>query len=245
MGLSGRVRRAVRRNPIALEMARWLARAGPARKVGTVWTAKPFSMMGSRRLSRLYDLAMELERRAVAGSFVECGVRNGGSSAVVASAFRRNQARTSWLFDSWEGLPEPSAIDVSLFTGERGQRGSLPSSLETVRHLLFRKLRLDPRRIHLVKGWFEETIPPLKSALSPIAFLVLDCSWYASYKFCLQELYDLVAPGGIIWLDGYASWQGCRRAVDEFIAERDLHVILRPVLERDDGFYMAVYVQKM
>jgi O-methyltransferase len=244
MGFRGRVFRAIQRSPAVAEAARRLARVRPARKAGTIWTAKPFSMMGYRRLSRLYDLAYGLERNGVVGSFVECGVRNGGSSAVIASAVRENRDRRVWLFDSWDGLPEPSTADFSLRSGRQGEKGMLPSSIDTVRHLMFATLNLDQSRIHLVQGWFEETIPPIATDLAPIAFLVLDCSWYESYRFCLNELYDRVAKGGIVWLDGYGSWHGCRQAVDEFIAQRQLNATLHPVLEDDAGVYMAVYLHK-
>ncbi len=145
-------------------------------------------MMGYERLYRLYDLAVALERDALPGSFVECGVRNGGSSAVIAAAARSNLGRDVWLFDSWEGLPEPSEFDVSFLTGKRGEKGSLQSSMELVRELLFSKLRLDPDRIHLVKGWFAETILACKTEIGSISLLILDCLWYESYKLCLNEL---------------------------------------------------------
>jgi hypothetical protein len=252
MTLRAQVSRIARRSPLVREVARKLvfgtarrlAFARATRKVGTVWTALPYSMMGFKRLSRLYDLAAGLEREGLAGSIVECGVRSGGSSAVFASAARSNREREIWLFDSWEGLPEPSEVDVSFWTGRRGERGSLPSSIETVRELLFEKLHLDPDKIHFAQGWFEKTVPALKTNVGPIALLVLDCSWYESYKLCLNELYDSVVRGGIVWLDDYGIWQGCKQATDEFIAERRLDVTLHPVWEAQGGTYWAVYLRK-
>lgn len=245
MTLRGRAARIARHSPVVREIVLKLATAGPTRKFGTIRTARSFSLMDSRRLSTLYDLALGLEREARSGSFVECGVGNGGSSAVVASAARNNGMRESWLFDSWEGMPEPSYLDISLLSGRRGKKGMLQSSMETVRELLFHKLNLDPNRIHLVKGWFAETIPAAKKDIGAIALLVLDCCWYESYKLCLRELYDSVVEGGIVWLDGYVgAWQGCKQATDEFIAERHLDVTMHLVRGRKGNSYWPVYLRR-
>ena len=54
------------------------------------------------------------------------------------------------------------------------------------------------------------------------SLLRLDADIYEPTKYCLNELYDLVSPGGIIIIDDYGAWKGCNRAVYEFFAERGL-----------------------
>ena len=160
----------------------------------------------------------------IAGSIVECGVCNGGSAAVMALAARDcGDGREIWLFDSWEGLPEPGPLDVSS-RGTRRERGWNLGSERTVEALLFEKLRLPRENIHLVKGWFEETLPRYRETIAPIALLHLDGDWYASTKTCLDQLYDAVSPGGVVAVDDYGHWQGCKRAVDEFLEPRGLAV---------------------
>ena len=44
---------------------------------------------------------------------------------------------------------------------------------------------------------------------------------------CLKELYHRVSPGGIVQIDDYHLWQGCRNAVDEFFAERSRGPVYR------------------
>ena len=69
----------------------------------------------------------------------------------------------------------------------------------------------------LVKGWFNETIPRFTPP-SEIAVLRLDGDWYDSTRVCLENLYQHVAPGGIVIVDDYYNWDGCARAVNEFLA---------------------------
>ena len=66
-------------------------------------------------------------------------------------------------------------------------------------------------------------------AIGPIAILRLDGDWYASTKICLEHLYDQVVSGGFVIVDDYGTYEGCRKAVDEFLAARGLHVFLSHV----------------
>ncbi|MFC1964479.1 TylF/MycF/NovP-related O-methyltransferase [Chloroflexota bacterium] len=121
-----------------------------------------------------------------------------------------------WLFDSWEGLPEPNERDVS-YNLEPGRKGMALGFEFRAREMIFEKLRLDSKRVHLVKGWFADTLPVYKKDLGTIALLHLDCDWYESVKLCLEQLYDSIVSGGFIVIDDYGYWGGCREAVHEFI----------------------------
>jgi O-methyltransferase len=95
---------------------------------------------------------------------------------------------------------------------------------------------LDSTRVHLVKGWFADTLP--KREIVPIALLHLDCDLYESVKLCLEQLYDDVIKGGCIVIDDYGCWEGCQKAVNEFIERRNLKVELIKV------DYEGVYFHK-
>lgn len=64
-----------------------------------------YTQVTHRRLITLNRLASRYEKREINGSFIECGVRNGGSAAVIAAAARKNDKRHVWLFDSWRDCP--------------------------------------------------------------------------------------------------------------------------------------------
>jgi O-methyltransferase len=38
---------------------------------------------------------------------------------------------------------------------------------------------------------------------------------------CLDHFWDRVMPGGIVLIDDYYIWEGCRRAVHDFLSRRD------------------------
>jgi O-methyltransferase len=180
-------------------------------KVAAALRLRPFTLLDYPRLSNLYELA----RECPSGAIVECGVCGGGSAALLADS---SPAREFWLFDSWEGLPEPSTVDVAV-GGKRREKGWNFAEEENVRALFARRPNV---RVHLVKGWFEETLP--RTDTGPIALLHVDCDWYDSVRFVLESLYDLVVPGGFVVIDDYNHWLGAKRAVDEFIADRDMEL---------------------
>jgi hypothetical protein len=59
-----------------------------------------------------------------------------------------------------------------------------------------------------------------------IALLRLDGDWYDSTKFCLHYLANNVSSGGVIVIDDYGYSEGCRRAVDEFLAAQATPIML-------------------
>jgi O-methyltransferase len=190
-------------------------------KVTLILTVKRYTLLSYARLSALYEIGSWLEQKQVGGAFVECGTWNGGSAAVLASVARRNRGRHVWLFDSWQGMPEPTRDDVS-YTGKPGVKGMTQSSEQTARNLLFARLGLDQSRVHLGRGWFEETIPGARDTIGRIALLHVDCDWYESVRFCLETLYDRVVDGGFVVVDDYGHWKGCQKAVDEFRERRGI-----------------------
>jgi O-methyltransferase len=193
------------------------------RKTRLMLTVRPYTLMDYPPLMKLYELASYFEETDTSGSFVECGVCNGGSAAVIASAAKRNKNRHVWLYDSWEGFPETDERDITRDL-KKAEKGGCLGFEDTVRKLLFNRLHLDSTRVHLVKGWFTETLPMKR--IGPIALLHLDCDLYESVTFCLEELYDDVVKGGYIAIDDYYYYKGCKEAVDDFINSRHVNVNL-------------------
>ena len=191
-------------------------------------------------LLNAYNLSRLIDKKNLKGAIVECGVWKGGCVGLMGKA---SNSRPIWLFDSFEGLPEPIEMD-----GERAieyanqqKQGNLQSigkcvgRIDEVKELLFSKLKIEKERVHFIQGWFQHTLAREKRNVGSIALLRLDGDWYESTKVCLDELYDQVVEGGYIIIDDYFCWEGCKKAVDEFFMTRNLNIHL---IQIDDfGIY--------
>ena len=181
------------------------------------------------RIATLWQQVRYLDRYAIAGALVECGVWKGGTVATMALAHLKSfskPTRRIHLFDSFEGLPEPRAMDgdeALLLSGGK-KSGAMRSinqyaaSAEISRNLLVKELGYPENLLSYHPGWFEKTVPNSGARIGPIALLRLDGDWYESTKICLENLYDAVVPNGVVVVDDYGHFTGCRQAVDEFIA---------------------------
>lgn len=211
--------------------------------IRTVW---PNTMVGYPRLSNVYDIALKLEKDRLPGAFVECGVWKGGCAGIMAKiAESFGSTRKLWLFDSFEGLPQPTEKDGFLggqfqqidLAGKLVSIGECVGPLEEVQKLFFEKLKISKDRVLFKKGWFQETLPGSRQEVGKIALLRIDADWYESTRCCLEHLYDQVVPGGFVLIDDYGQFEGCRKAVDEFLAKRGE----KPVLKKIDhtGIYFC------
>jgi hypothetical protein len=79
-----------------------------------------------------------------------------------------------------------------------------------------------------VKGKVEDTLP-LNKPTAPIALLRLDTDWYESTKHELNVLYPILTHNGILIIDDYGHWEGCRKAVDEYISENKVSILLNRI----------------
>lgn len=177
----------------------------------------PFNFIGCLLLVRRYT--------QVAGLIVECGVWRGGMSAAMAEVL--GPERIYYLFDSFEGLPVPSKRD-----GKRGQdwleweRTELQNCAAPEEFARKSMRRSGAKNVHFVKGWFSETLPGFAFP-EQIAVLRLDGDLYESTMTCLVNLWPVVAQGGVVILDDYCSWEGCRKALHDFLSQHDIDGIIR------------------
>ncbi len=186
-------------------------------------TVRPYTMCGNARLRGLFHAVEHVVTNRIPGDLVECGTARGGSAALMGLALKHfGASRTVWVFDTFEGLPPPTAGDPDQARAGR-YTGACRGNLEEVEAFFHRTGILG--NCKLVKGLFRDTLPGC--AVRTIAVLHLDCDWYESLKVCLDQLYDRVSSGGIIQIDDYGHWEGARKAVDAFLDRRGLNVHLR------------------
>ena len=153
----------------------------------------PYSIRGRLQLrARLREVRLRLY-----AAIVECGCWKGGMSAALIEigGFQRDY----YFFDSFEGLPPAKAIDGRAAlawyadTASPSYRDNCTASIDDFRRTVRRTGRPE-FRIHVFKGFFEQTFPSFTPP--PIAVLRLDADWYDSTMECLRKFWDFVLSGG-------------------------------------------------
>ncbi len=216
-----------------------------------------YTMLSQTRVTSLADQVTYCNKNNIEGAFVECGVWKGGAVGLMAMASKASgrSNRVLHLFDSFTDIcaPDP-AIDGEKAIAEAGGRATyVPGqptpltgiydnmgghgTIESCKELIIDKVQYPSESLIFHKGWFQDTVAAASAAVGPIAILRLDGDWYESTKVCLEGLYDNVVSGGFVVIDDYLAYEGCRKAVDEFIEKRKLKVFLARV---DTGCYFFV-----
>jgi hypothetical protein len=199
--------------------------------------ARPYSMTRTEKQYALYLATRYVVEHDIPGAIVECGVWRGGSMHVVARTLAAigNTARELYLFDTFDGMTEPTDNDVTyggtpvaelLRTQPRTARIWAVAGLEDVQQG-FAEVPYPGEKIHYVRGPVESTLP--EQAPESIAILRLDTDWYASTRHELVSLYDRLSPGGVLIIDDYGTFRGSRQAVDEFVEETGVRLLLLPI----------------
>jgi O-methyltransferase len=183
------------------------------------------------KLNRLEGTLRETLRRGTPGDVLEFGVALGGSAVLLAKQAKAAGRRFAG-FDVFAMIPPPTSDKDDEMSRRRyetiasgqskgiggdgyyGYRDDLYGDVVATfeRH----GLAVDGRQIALVKGLFEETWPAEGS--QTVAFAHIDCDWYDPVKFCLESVAERLSPGGVMMLDDYNDYGGCRTAADEFIS---------------------------
>lgn len=174
-----------------------------------------FTMIPREKFITNLDICTRFAPRA--GCIVECGVWRGGMSAGMADAL---PGREHFLFDSFEGLPPVQAIDGPAAIAYQSNISDPKyfDNCRAERSFAERCMKMSKaRKFHLRQGWFSETVRDFL-APEPIAVLRLDGDWYESTTQCLVGLYPHVVAGGLVIIDDYYTWDGCARAVHDFLS---------------------------
>ncbi len=191
---------------------------------------EPYTLTGPLRTVSLVRAIEYLVHHRIPGDIVECGVWKGGSMMAAARALLRLQeTRQLWLFDTFQGMSEPTAEDVSVcnISAEEDYKGNyLRISLDQVRSAVL-STGYPQDQIRFVEGKVEDTIPA--HIPEQIALLRLDTDWYESTRHELVHLFPRLVRGGVLIIDDYGHWQGARKASDEYFAANNIAILLNRI----------------
>jgi hypothetical protein len=196
-------------------------------------------MTSPERVFALRESVKYLVQNKIHGDIVECGVWKGGSMMAVARTLMESGAldRRLFLFDTFSGMTPPTGVDVNFegtpaahLLSESTEKSNSSiwayGGLEEVKRNL-RTTGYPEERTVFVKGRVEDTIP--EHAPDRIALLRLDTDWYESTRHELSHLYPRLSQGGVLIIDDYGHWAGARKAVDSYMTEHNLPLLLHRI----------------
>jgi len=183
----------------------------------------PIPLRRRIRVANLVQLLLDTPGRGE--TVAECGCYRGLTSYLMCRTLRVESPAfdgTGYhVFDSFEGLSEPTADD-DIPDDWKGadrlramsQRGAFAAPLDTVRA----NLREFPG-IAYHPGWIPLSFQKLPERR--YRFVHVDVDLYDPTLDCLNYFYPRLVPGGRMVSDDY-SWPGARTAIDEFCSEHGI-----------------------
>lgn len=212
---------------------------------------RDYTLTSPERVLALHEAVLYVVAAKVPGAVVECGVWRGGSMMAAAQTLVDTGVtdRHLYLYDTFEGPPEPTEADITKDPAHYGRVQPGQAVLDEA-PLVLQLLPLDEikrnmlgtgypeQRLHFMVGMVEDTIP--FEAPDEIALLRLDTDSYSSTRFELEHLYPRVADGGVVIIDDYASFAGAGEATNEYFSSQKII----PFLHRIDPASRMVVVRR-
>ena len=177
----------------------------------------------------LFLAVKSVEQLSEKGTIIEAGCALGGSAIVIASA--KSKTRTLQIFDTFGLIPPPSDNDENdsinryddIISGNaQGIEGNTYygylKDLKAQVELNFEQagLSVSENQIELIQGLFEEKL----WINQPVILAHIDCDWYNSVLVCLERIVPNLLTGGLLVIDDYYHWAGCRKAVDYYFLDK-------------------------
>jgi hypothetical protein len=185
----------------------------------------------------LFKMSMDLP-----GSIVELGVSRGVSFFSFHKFLEifcpTDTSKKVYGFDSFEGLSDFSDEDGVTEKDIASDKKIGGWSSKSVEHEIFELCRLanednilSKERSKLIKGRVQDTLLKFLEDTPGvrISLLHFDLDLYEPTYFALNQLWDLIVPGGVVVFDEYGlpPWGGEAAAFDRFVKERQLKVQLK------------------
>lgn len=187
---------------------------------------KPFSMTSEKRIIALYESLEHIRINNINGDLVECGVWKGGNIlGMMEYCHFHKMNKHIWLYDTFSGMTEPSSNDTDLFNNPANailESVKCYCSLDDVKkNLSLSGYSLN--NISYIVGNIIDTLKQPSNLPQKISLLRLDTDWYDSTLVELQVLFPILEKGGILMIDDYGHWQGCKKATDEYFQNENKH----------------------
>lgn len=176
---------------------------------------KPYTSVSEERIIQVLNAVKYVVDNGIEGDFAEIGVWKGGLiMAMILKLIQLGSTRTVHVYDTFCGMTEPGKNDYD-YEGKYAADifndvvcyntyDDTVSNINKTGYKYVSYHKDDIRKTNV------NTIPKL-------SLLRIDTDWYELTKFELIYFEPKVTEGGIIIVDDYGHWMGCKKAVDEFL----------------------------
>jgi O-methyltransferase len=162
-------------------------------------------LIGTQISEGMYILQFLHKSLKLEGDICEFGVAQGATSALLANEIRATQ-KNLWLFDSFEGLPKPTAKDIliddisNLGSIDRYE-GTMRFQVDVVKSRL-KKISFPFSRVRIVPGFIEHTVLS-ENLPEKVCFAYIDFDFYNPTMVALKFLDERLSIGGFAVVDDY------------------------------------------
>lgn len=183
-----------------------------------------FTKSSPERYGALIGALNAINNNGIEGDIVECGVWQGGNIILARSMC---PDKVCWLYDTFDGMTRPDPVLDIKVSGQKepaleryetktvnGNKWGAVSLEDVKKNFVSFGLMSD--HLRFVKGDVLDTLKVPENIPDKISLLRLDTDWYHSTKLELETLYPKLVPNGIMIVDDYGHWAGCRKAVDDY-----------------------------
>jgi len=157
----------------------------------------------------------------IPGCMAECGCYQGASAYFMA---KENPDIPLHLFDSFEGLSEPTEMDGPRAKDHHHwEKGDLTASEKQARETL-----RDFNKVVFHKGWIPDRFPEV--AKDHFRLVHIDVDLYQPTRDALEFFYPRMNSNGVIILDdyGFTTCPGALKACKEFISDKPEYILHLP-----------------
>ena len=182
-----------------------------------------------------------LETNNIRGNIIETGCALGGSSICIA--LYKNKDKEFNIYDVFGMIPPPTNKDNNdvhkrFDTIKNGKSkginndeyyGYKKNLLEEVMNN-FNDFDIDIKKnnINFIKGLYKDTL----FISEDVSFAHIDCDFYDPVMNSLEQIVPKLNINGIITIDDYYSWSGCKKAVDDYFKNIKTYFIFKKVAGR-------------
>jgi hypothetical protein len=182
-------------------------------------------LLGTHLPEAYFIIEAIAKTNVVLGDVCEFGVAQGKTSALIANEIRKTDKKLH-LFDSFKGLPKPTAKDklkddiFGLGTIEEYEGKMNCNKQLVVQHL--KEIPFNNQRYVIHEGFIEKLIREDNNFPYKVSFAYIDFDFYEPILIALNFLHNVTSQGGIFIIDDYDYFStGVKSAIDEFISDKN------------------------